>query len=68
MWEIWCAFIDVVVRELNRSLNSMLTIDILVNYGRINPAHVVGLSLVAKNIVFDPLRGLYKSIRIKTVI
>lgn len=33
MWEIWWTFIiiDVVVRELKRSLNSMLTIGILVN-------------------------------------
>lgn len=28
--------------------------------------HVVGLSLVAKKIVFDLLRGLYNSIRTKT--
>ena len=63
---VW-AFIDVVVKEL-KGLNSMLLIGIfnLVNEGR--KAHVVGLSLIVKNIVFDLLMLLNDSIRIKSVI
>ena len=46
----------------------MLTIGIFNLVKKIRKAHVVGLSLIVKNIVFDLLMLLNDSIRIKSVI